>query len=52
MFGLKRRISTSAKVQIFFWIDQTRTWDGLGTDLEQNFAKNFDKTGGLGVKSC
>ena len=51
MFGLKRRNSTSAKIQIFFWIDQTRTWDGVGTDLGVFFAKNFYKTGGLGVES-
>ena len=40
--------STSAKVQIFFWTDKTRTWDGLATDLGQIFAKNFDKMGEKG----
>lgn len=51
MFDLIRRNSTLAKIQIFFWIDQTRTWDGLGTDLDQNFAKIFNKTWGLGEES-
>lgn len=37
--------STLAKVQIFFWTDKTRTWDGLATDLGQIFAKNFYKMG-------
>lgn len=37
--------STLAKVQIFFWTDKTRTWDGLDTDLGQIFAKNFYKMG-------
>ena len=43
--------STLAKVQIFFWTDKTRTWDGLATELGQNFAKNFYKIGGNRVET-